>query len=103
METPIEELITKLSELFDEGCQEARNEEVTQGQAFAFLENDVLEQMCVALVQVANDARYHFIKLLLLQEGVEQQLKETELGAKAFKGTGEEWKDGGAKRDEWRK
>ena len=95
------EVVEKLQEyavMFDQLCivrHEAGQEEYGQ---FTFLENDIIRMMCEELADTANYARYQFIKLMILQERLAEQLSENQeqleqLGINTFRGTRKAWED----------
>ena len=86
--------MTEASEMFDDLCQQRHDHGAAEYGALTFLENDTIRMMCEELADTANYARYHFIKLMLLQEQfLAENPSKIDIGAQAFKGTGEGWKD----------
>lgn len=89
-----------LAELFDNLClarHAAGQEEYGQ---LTFMTNDVIRMLCEELADTANYCRYQFIKLMILQDrlaeelqtvGDEEQLEK--LGIGTFQGTGKAWED----------
>lgn len=92
--------ITRLSSLYDSLCQTRHTEGAKEYGVVAFLGNDVIRMMAEELADTSNYCRMQFIKLMLLQEMLEAGLQGmgladeegvVEMGAQAFKGTGEGW------------
>ena len=91
------ERMQELSLAFDQLCQERHLAGQEEYGKLTFLGNDVVRMMIEELADTANYCRYQAVKLLLLQEYLEQELvdelgegtEEITLGIKAFKGVGE--------------
>jgi hypothetical protein len=92
--------ITRLSALYDSLCQTRHETGAKEYGVVAFLGNDVIRMMAEELADTSNYCRMQFIKLMLLQEMLETGLAAQglfneegaiEMGAQAFKGTGEGW------------
>lgn len=60
--------------------------------AFNFLEEDILEQMCTSLVDIANQCRLQFLKLRILQDALAENIEvkdgEVSIGLDSFKESG---------------
>jgi hypothetical protein len=94
----IVQLMQEFSELFDKLCQERHKAGSEEYGAFTFLENDVVRMMAEELADVANYARMHFIKLMMLQGLLQEDVLDKldtdaddniTIGLKAFRGVGE--------------
>ena len=90
--------IQEYSEAFDKLCQERHDAGAAEYGQFTFLENDVVRMMMEELADTANYCRMQFIKLMMMQHILEEDLAqkgigndegEITLGIKAFKGVGE--------------
>jgi len=68
--------IQNISDAFDVLCQERHDAGVEEYGPFTFLENDVIRMMMEELADTANYCRMQFIKLMLLQEQLEDMLNE---------------------------
>src|SRR3954452_14141496 len=79
---------SKASLLFDEMCMRRHTLGAEEYGMFTFLENDVMRMLLEELIDVSNYARMQFIKLILLQEILEEILGPEKLAAQAFQGTG---------------
>jgi hypothetical protein len=88
--------IKELSEGFDTLCQERHEMGQAEYGRLTFLGNDVIRMMLEELADTANYCRYQAVKLMLIQDKLEEQLAETlvepgqeeiTIGIKAFKGT----------------
>jgi len=91
-------MLNEYAAKFDTLCQERHNAGAAEYGHFTFLENDVLRMMMEELADTSNYCRMQAIKLLMLQEVLEEQLGEKltgqvskdgdiQFGAQAFKGT----------------
>lgn len=98
--------IQELSEAFDALCSERHTAGQEEYGKLTFLENDVTRMMIEELADTANYCRYQAIKLMLLQDFLEQKVteefgdgtEEITLGVKAFKGVSEVgWQGTGGK------
>lgn len=87
--------IQELSEGFDRLCQERHLKGQEEYGKLTFLGNDVTRMMIEELADTVNYCRYQAIKLMLLQEALEEQLadqlleegqEEITIGVKAFRG-----------------
>ena len=88
------EVFQHYSEAFDTLCQDRHNEGQKEYGALTFLGNDVVRMMIEELADAANYARYQAIKLMILQDALEEELKDKNVeGVEAkfepFKGTSE--------------
>lgn len=94
-EEDIAAVFNELSARFDKLCQERNAAGAAEYGAFTFVENDVVRMMAEELADTSNYCRMQFIKLMFLQEVLEDRLKETSngeegtitVGVDAFKGT----------------
>lgn len=93
-------LLDKMAAQFDNLCVERHEVGVKEYGVFTFLENDVIRMMLEELADTANYCRMQAVKLLILQEQLEELLGdkaekinsedgELTMGMQAFKGTGE--------------
>lgn len=96
VEEDIAKTFNDLSARFDKLCQERHAAGAAEYGAFTFIGNDVVRMMAEELADTSNYCRMQFIKLMFLQETLEEQLRETDdgtgsdnttLGAGSFKGT----------------
>jgi hypothetical protein len=83
------EAFQEISDAFDTLCQERHNEGQKEYGTFTFLGNDVVRMMMEELADTANYCRYQFIKLMILQDALEQQKAPAEVKFEGFKGVGE--------------
>lgn len=93
---PLIEKFQQFSNDFDLLCRERHAEGAKEYGAFTFVENDVVRMMAEELADTANYCRMQFIKLLFLQEMLEEKLHaegitgasdEITIGINSFKGT----------------
>lgn len=97
MSINITDLMVEASNNFDTLCQERHKKGQEEYGSFTFLGNDVVRMMMEELADTANYCRMQFIKLLLLQQALEEEVTDKlgnsddsiTIGVKAFKGTGE--------------
>jgi hypothetical protein len=83
-------MIEQLSREFDEWCQQRHNKGQEEYGTFTFLGADTVEMMLEELADAANYARYHFIKLRLLQMRLAEELdEESTEAAEAFRRAGD--------------
>lgn len=83
--------IEQYSMMFDQACQERHDMGEQKYGTGTFLKVNTLEEAAFELIDLANYARYSFIKLMLLNELLEQL--EQDAGEDGqFKPIGEEWK-----------
>lgn len=87
-------LMKTASDRFDQLCQERHVAGAAEYGAFTFLENDVVNMMLEELADTANYCRYQFIKLMILQDLIAQDLQDKgqevqDLGIGSFKGVGD--------------
>lgn len=91
-------LINQLGEVFDTLCTERHEHGQVEYGKFTFLGNDIVRMMLEELADTANYCRYQAVKLMLLQDAMENQVlknfvpdgeDQVTIGVKAFKGTGE--------------
>lgn len=87
-----------LSKFFDELCQKRHEMGEKEYGSFTFMGNDVVRMMIEELADTANYCRYQAVKLLLLQEWLEEELEgksdadgNISVGVQSFKGVGEFW------------
>lgn len=89
------EYVQECSDKFDKLCQERHESGQKEYGQFTFLSNDVVRMMLEELADTVNYCRYQSIKLMILQEHIENDLgflgdessEEITIGVKAFKGT----------------
>ncbi len=81
---------------FDELCQERHNAGMVEYGKFTFLENDIIRMMMEELADTSNYCRMQFIKLMLLQEALGEELadkpevsEDLGIGVGSFKGAGQ--------------
>jgi len=67
------EEIQAASEMFDDMCRERHAQGADEYGPVAFLQNDTIEMLAEELLDTANYARYHFIKLLLINNQMMQE------------------------------
>jgi hypothetical protein len=70
------QLIEEASRSFDQLCQQRHEHGQKEYGVFTFLENDVIRMLAEELADTANYCRMQFIKLLLLQKMLEEELSE---------------------------
>lgn len=93
----ITHIIEEASEVFDKLCQTRHETGQKEYGEFTFMGNDVVRMMLEELADTANYCRYQAIKLLILQEMLENKLSEAghedeiTIGIKSFKGAGAGW------------
>jgi hypothetical protein len=88
--------IQSLSEGFDKLCQERHEAGQEEYGAFTFLGNDVIRMMAEELADTANYCRMQFIKIMMLQNMLVEDLTdkpdkdgEIAFGINSFKGVGD--------------
>lgn len=88
--------LQSLSEDFDKLCQERHEAGKKEYGATTFLGNDVIRMMAEELADTANYCRMQFIKIMLLQNMLVEELKdnpdkdgEIAFGINSFKGVGD--------------
>lgn len=98
-----EDLVTAMeqfSEEFDKLCQNRHEAGAAEYGVVTFLGNDVVRMMMEELADTANYCRMQFIKLMLLQGMLQDELAENKvpddegnitIGVQSFKGTKEGW------------
>lgn len=94
--------INSKAEDFDNLCVERHEAGAAEYGKVTFLENDVIRMMLEELADTTNYCRMQAIKLLILQERLEQEMTvkgmikddnvEVDIGFQAFKGTKDGWK-----------
>lgn len=89
-------LVEGYAQAFDHLCNERHKAGAAEYGNFTFLENDVIRMMAEELADTSNYCRMQFIKLMMLQAIIEDELVERSdsggnitIGVKAFKGAGE--------------
>lgn len=91
-------LLAEFSEAFDKLTIERHEAGAAEYGQFTFLENDVVRMMAEELADTANYCRMQFIKLMLLQKVLEEDLagrglqgsvdtEDISIGIQSFKGT----------------
>jgi hypothetical protein len=86
MDTADQEIINKInsySDLFDECQVQFREEDSEKNGALAFLNDDSVSEIASVLIDMAIQARYMFIKIMLMQEGLEQT-PGSQMGGRVF-------------------
>lgn len=88
------QMLQEYSEKFDKLCQERHEAGAAEYGQFTFLGNDVVRMMAEELADTANYCRMQFIKLMFLQDALEEKLAETGMPGEInmggdFKGVGE--------------
>lgn len=90
-------LIQQASEDYDKLCLERHEAGKAEYGAFTFLENDVVRMMMEELADTSNYCRMQYIKLMILQHILEEQLNDKSvtneqgnitIGIQAFRGAG---------------
>lgn len=92
--------VKEISEAFDTLCQERHEKGQKEYGVFTFLSNDVVRMMAEELADTANYCRMQFIKLMLLQTILEEELSKKSddgetitIGIQSFKGVADRgWK-----------
>jgi hypothetical protein len=79
-EANLPRLIAELSLEFDARTVERHERGEQKYGSFKWLSTDLVEELCQELLDTANYARYHFIKLRLLQMYLEQDERIRDLG-----------------------
>lgn len=89
-------LINHFGREFEDLCVARHDEGQVKYGKFTFLGNDIVRMMAEELADVANYARYQYVKLMLLQKALEEHLEgtgfvaegqeEVTIGVQAFKG-----------------
>lgn len=90
LELPTSEQMQKYSEVFDKMCRRRWTTGAIEYGELAFIDNDIVRMLIEELIDTSNYARMQVMKLLWLEE---QRVKNQppEMGAEAFRGTGEGW------------
>jgi len=91
---PILQKVIQFSEAFDNLTQARHEMGAQEYGVMTFIGNDVIRMMAEELADTSNYCRMQFIKLMILQELLEESLEATtedniQMGAQAFKGVGE--------------
>lgn len=90
----------EMSNKFDELCQKRHDDGVAEYGAFTFLGNDVIRMMAEELADTANYCRMQFVKLMMLQAVLEEEVVKSgqvdeedniTVGIKSFKGAKKGW------------
>lgn len=90
-----EATIARANTLFEEMCRQRHETGELDYGHNTFIANDTLQMLLEELVDTSNTARYTFVRLLILNERLVNEMEGQGvevLGAQAFKGTGEGWK-----------
>lgn len=96
----IVEMMQAYAEQFDKLCQERHELGQLEYGEFTFLENDVVRMMAEELADTSNYCRMQFIKLMMLNnllvedinaKGLAGGAEEASIGIRAFKGTKDGW------------
>lgn len=96
----VENILNDKAKLFDELCRKRHEDGQQEYGAVSFLGNDVLRMMLEELADTTNYCRMQAIKLLLLQEQLEEQLStgegfkhgdDLQIGWQSFRGTKKGW------------
>jgi hypothetical protein len=83
--TDISELMQQLSEEFDEACHQRHETGAVKYGALKFMGADTFQEMIEEIVDIANYARYTYIKLRMYQQYMAEQTTPPEmLGAEGF-------------------
>lgn len=85
------ELLEKYSRMFDQACQERHDMGEEKYGAGKFLTVNTLQEAAYELIDLANYARYGFIKLMLLNDYLES-LEQDDSEEGSFQPVGQEWK-----------
>jgi hypothetical protein len=72
------EEITVASNMFDDLCLKRHEGGAEEYGPFAFLKNDMIKMMIEEMCDVANYARYEFIKLVILDKKLSETLEQNE-------------------------
>lgn len=96
-EMDVSELLNEAAAQFDKLCQDRHEAGAKEYGQFTFLGNDVVRMMIEELADTVNYSRMQAVKLMILQQFLEQQVQdemgegteEITIGVKAFKGTSE--------------
>jgi hypothetical protein len=95
-------LMQEYSDTFDQLCQKRHVDGAAEYGQFTFIGNDVVRMMAEELADTANYCRMQFIKLMMLQDMLVDQLGdkpfntptgEVTIGSQSFKGTKKGWKE----------
>lgn len=83
--------MARLSDQFDQLCQDRHTTGAAEYGAFTFLSNDVTRMLAEELADTANYCRYQFIKIMMLQDILVQEAGQaaTDMGMGTFNGAGE--------------
>lgn len=96
----ISDVMEEMSARFDELCQKRHEEGTKEYGQFTFMGNDVVRMMAEELADTANYCRMQFVKLMLLQEVLEERLRTSDkvdeddnitIGVKSFRGAKKGW------------
>lgn len=91
----LEEVVATYSAAFDKLCLERHRKGQVEYGNFTFIQNDIVRMMMEELADTTNYCRMQFIKLMMLQRALEEDLEgkdelvSRQMGVGAFKGTGE--------------
>lgn len=92
------EVINRFSEMFDDLCVQRHKIGQERYGPLTFLGNDVIRMMAEELADTANYCRMQFVKIMMLQAHLTNELEDevgdadVTIGLKAFRGTKEGWK-----------
>lgn len=91
-------VLNELSDKFDNLCRERHEAGAKEYGVVTFLENDVVRMMAEELADTANYCRMQFIKIMMLQGFLEDELEgradsegNVTIGIQSFRGTGTGW------------
>ena len=85
-ENELQTYFQELSNSFDELCQTRHEEGAKEYGVLTFAGNDVIRMMMEELADASNYMRYQFIKLMVLQGALEEELAERGISEIPFKG-----------------
>jgi hypothetical protein len=97
------QVMNEYSDQFWELAAKRHEEGAAEYGQFTFLANDVVRMMAEELADTVNYCRMQFIKLMLInnllveqveEAGLSDRMEEVGIGVKAFKGTKAGWEDG---------
>lgn len=86
--------VNEMFTLFNKLCTDRMETGRSEYGDLAFMANDVVRMMVEELADVANYSAMQAVKLMLMQRRLQESLQPDqaeEMGAQAFKGTGEGW------------
>jgi len=93
------QMLVTYSEYFDKLAQERFAQGAAEYGPFTFLENDVVRMMAEELVDTANYCRMQFVKLMMLQDQLVEEIAKYNaeaasegFGINSFKGAKDGWK-----------